>query len=579
MLELRLTPDACLLALAQEDLAPETALTQAEAALEQAHADPRWALVACMALWRLERYSEAYELHCSYQHHFQNDAAAWVIAGMCARRVPQHEAAAERAFRKAIELDPIRGDTYYNLGNLFNDAERYGEAVEAYQRSLAHDPQAPLVWHNLGIALRELEQLDAAEQAMQKSLQLDPHNADTWCNLGLVAHARQNFELAKRCYLHAIQLDQGAANSWVNLGMSLLEELKPEQALPALRRGHSLNPSCPDAVFNLALTLLLMGQFEEGWRLYESRFTSKNFKGVVVPSSGPWITNLSELEHLRAQQQPCLIWSEQGIGDCIQFIRYLPLLQQQGIPFGFATRPALVELFRHWGPPGISVHDETTLEPQLKEAPHLALLSLPRLLRTELHSIPSATPYITPPGPPPERLLVPTPPGGIAVGLVWASNRQNKAMYRLKSLQLQLLLPRLLPAVHHSLLQIHSLQVDADADQLHPFEGTQGIHNWNGWLNDFADTAHVLNQLDLVISVDTAVAHLSAALAIPTWILLPSNADFRWLLQRSDSPWYEMVRLFRQPSPGDWPGAIDQLIDTLGEVLGLDLDRLAEVEP
>ena len=141
------------------------------------------------------------------------------------------------------------------------------------------------------------------------------------------------------------------------------------------------------------------------------------------------------------------------------------------------------------------------------------------------------------------------------------------------------MLPRLLPAVHHNLIQIHSLQVEADVDQLHPFEGTQGIHNWNGRLKDFADTAHVLNQLDLVISVDTAVAHLSAALAIPTWILLPSNADFRWLLQRSDSPWYEMVRLFRQPSPGDWPGAIDQLIDTLGEVLGLDLDRLAEVEP
>ena len=574
-----MTPDACLNALAQGELGPEAALIHSESQLEQAQADPRWALAACMALWRLERYSEAFELHRGYQHHFDRDAPAWVIAGMCARRLPGQEIAAEQAFGKAISLDPNRADVHYNLGNLYNDAERYGEAVQAYHRSLALDPCAPLAWHNLGIALRELERLDEAEQAMKNSLQLDPLNADTWCNLGLAAHARQNHELAKRCYLHAIQLDQGAANSWVNLGMSLLEELRPEEALPALRRGHSLNPSCPDALFNLALTLLLLGQFEEGWRLYESRFTSKNFKGVEIPSSGPWITSLTELEQRRNNQQPCLIWSEQGLGDSIQFIRYLPLLQERGIPFVFATRRCLVDLFRHWGPQGIAIQNESELEPQLTTAPHLALLSLPRLLRTELHTIPSVTPYLTPPGPPPERLLVPPPPGGIAIGLVWASNRQNKAMYRLKSLQLQLLLPRLMPAVHHSLIQIHSLQVDADADQLQPFEGTQGIHNWNGRLNDFADTAHVLNQLDLVISVDTAVAHLSAALAIPTWILLPSNADFRWLLQRSDSPWYEMVRLFRQPSPGDWPSAIDQLIDTLGEVLGLDLDRLAEVEP
>ena len=568
----------CLSSLGQGQINPQQALLQAQTALDQAQADPQWALVACMALWQQERYREAHELHSSYAHHFQNDAAAWVIAGMCARRLPDQQPAAEQALRRAIALEPDRVDAHYNLGNLFNDADRYEEAAESYHRSLRLNANAPLTWHNLGIALRELDQLDAADQAMRTSVQLDPFNADTWCHLGLVAHARQDYELSKRYYLHSIQRDGGHASSWTNLGMSLLEEVKPEEALPALRRGHSLNPSSPDALFNLALTLLLLGDYEEGWRLYESRFTTNQFKDTVVPSSGPWLTSMEQLDQLAEAGQPCLIWGEQGIGDAIQFVRYLPILQALQIPFAFATQPSLIPLFQQWGPAGIQVLDQNKLEEPWASAPHLALLSLPRLMRSDLATIPMVTPYLEPPGPPPERLLVPTPPGGIAIGLVWASNPGNKAMYRHKSLPLELLLPRLLPTLRNDLIELHSLQVGDDATQLAPWAELDGIHNWNGKLESFSDTAHVVHQLDLLISVDTAVAHLAGALAIPTWILLPSNADFRWLHNRTDSPWYEMVRLFRQPGTNDWAGCIDQVIDALGEVVGLDLERLAEVE-
>ena len=571
-------PDACLQALANGQLDGHAALQQAEAALEQAQADPRWALAACMALWKLERYGEAHALHCSYRHQFPDNVDAWVIAGMCARRLPGQLQAAEQAFLKAIELDPARADSHYNLGNLYNNTDRPEQAVAAYRASLALNDDGPLVWHNLGIALRELDQLDGADQAMRTSVQLDPLNPDAWCNLGLVALARQDFELSKRFYMHSIQLDGSHATSWVNLGMSLLEELKPEEALPALRRGHNLNPSSPDALFNLALTLLLLGDYPEGWRLYESRFTTKQFKDTVVPSSGPWLTSIDQLQEHARSGKAYLIWGEQGLGDAIQFVRYLPVLQALKIPFAFATHPSVVPLFQQWGPPGVTVLDATKLAPPWSQAPHLALLSLPRLLRSDLATIPMVTPYLTPPGPPPERLLVPPPPGGIAIGLVWASNPTNKAMYRHKSLPLELLLPRLLPALHHDLIELHSLQVGDDAQQLMPYTSLEGVHNWNGKLHSFSDTAHVVHQLDLLISVDTAVAHLAGALAIPTWILLPSNADFRWLHQRSDSPWYEMVRLFRQQSSKDWPSAIDQVVDALGEVLGLDLAQLPEVD-
>jgi tetratricopeptide (TPR) repeat protein len=575
-----LGPDTCLLALNQDELAADAALLHAEQALEQAHADPRWALVGAMALWKLERYSEAFRLHQSYQHHLSGDADAWVIAGMCARRLPDHRQEAEQAFLHAIALNPGRSDSYYNLGNLYNEIDRHEAATEAYRRSLAIDSLGAPVWHNLGISLRELERLDEAKQALQISLQLNPLNADVWCNLGLVAHAEQQFELAKRCYLQSIQLDEGQSSSWVNLGMSLLDNLKPEEALPVLQRGQQLNPSCPEALFNLALTLLLLGDYPQGWRLYESRFRSKNFKATPIPSGGPWISSLEQLRSLASTEQPCLIWSEQGIGDCIQFVRYLPILQALEIPFVFATRPSLVPLFRAWGPhEGISIVDDTKLNDSLGEAPHLPLLSLPRLLGTDLCTIPAVTPYLKASTPPPEPLLIQQPPGGIAIGIVWASNPGNKAMYRNKSMPLMPLMDRLLPAVRNDLCAIHSLQVGKDAQELTPYLHLDGIHDWSDKLKNFSDTAHLINQLDLLISVDTGVVHLAGALAIPTWILLPSNADFRWLRDRNDSPWYDMVRLFRQRSHGCWSTCIDAVIDTLGEVMGLNLDDLQEVKP
>ncbi|QNI83972.1 TPR repeat-containing protein [Synechococcus sp. PROS-7-1] len=569
-------PGDCLLALSEGSLKAETALNQARAELDQEHASAEWAVVASAALWMLKRFQEGYELHRSFSSHLQNDGNAWLIAGLCARKLANHHQEAEQALLRATSLLPERSDAHYNLGNHYSDLDQYDKAVLAYERSLALDANGAQVWHNYGIALRERDRLDEAEMALQNSLQLDPCNADVWCNFGLIAHAREHFDLAKRCYLQSIQVDQHHAEGWVNVGMALLEELKPEEALEALQRGSALDPSSPEAVFNMALTLLLLGDYDEGWRLYETRFTTKQFSGKQPPCSGPWVLTMEQLQALAREQRRCLVWTEQGLGDVIQFLRYLPILQALGVSFVFATRRTLIPLVQEWGPPGLTVCDDTALDEDLKTAPHLALLSLPRLLRTTLSTIPSATPYLRPPGPPPAQLLVPAPPGGIAVGLVWASNPGNKAMYRQKSLPLKLLLPRLLPALSNDLIELHSLQVGSDADELAPYQHLEGLVDWNGRLDHFGDTAHVVSQLDLVISVDTAVAHLAAALDLPTWVLLPNNADFRWLRDRSDSPWYSSMRLFRQPKRHDWSSAIDGVVDALGEVLGLDLNALAQ---
>jgi hypothetical protein len=202
-------------------------------------------------------------------------------------------------------------------------------------------------------------------------------------------------------------------------------------------------------------------------------------------------------------------------------------------------------------------------------------MSLPMVFGTELATVPSVVPYLQPPEPPPATLQVPPPPGGIAIGLVWASNPDNKAMYKNKSFPLDLLMPSLVNLVELDLMDLHSLQFGEDAGQLAPWSSHPRITDWQDQLSDFSETAHVVRQLDLVITVDTAVAHLAGALNRPTWLLLPQNADFRWLKDCSHSPWYPTMRLFRQTAHGDWNSVVDGVKQALDELFLLDLDRLA----
>ena len=201
-------------------------------------------------------------------------------------------------------------------------------------------------------------------------------------------------------------------------------------------------------------------------------------------------------------------------------------------------------------------------------------MSLPHLFETQLHTIPGIFPYFKSNRITRDELKVVNPPGGISVGVVWASNPDNKSMYRHKSLPLSLLMPVFERLLNLDLIELHSLQFGDDAEQIVPWLERSDVYDWKDKLHDFSDTAALLQQLDLVITVDTAVAHLSGALNKPTWVLLPQNADFRWLRHRSDSPWYPSMRLFRQNSHGDWDSVVDQLGKEFDSMLLLDTKAL-----
>ena len=540
---------------------------------KQIDGDSRWALPLAMAHWIESDYSVALAslLEPSV---VQASDSLWLyhnLVGMVARKLDGETDRAARAFERSLELDPNRADTLYNFANLLKDDDP-DRAVTLYRRSLLLEPSAPSAWHNYGNALNSLTHYQEALAALKLSLCLDPLVADVWCNLGLAYYGLEDFVSAERAFRYAISLDASHAQSHTNLGNALISVLQPEEALLYLERGVELDQSSTHSLWNLALAYLLLGNYTKGWEYYEVRFENDDFEHVTIPTSGPRLRDLAAAP--RNGQPPLVVWSEQGIGDVIQFCRYLNLLDAAGIPFEFFTRPSLMTLMRDWTGLGERVQAIGSTDPKTDTRAHVALMSLPRLFGTELHTVPSMCPYLQAPVPPREALRVSTPPAGISVGVVWASNPDNKAMYRNKSFPLELVMPMFERLIDLDLIELHSLQFGSDAEQLAPWRQRQEIHEWNNRLKDFSDTAQLLRQLDLVITVDTAVAHLAGALNKPTWVLLPQNADFRWLRQRPDSPWYPSVRLFRQQAHGDWQSVADQLDKAFDTMLMLDTKTL-----
>lgn len=554
----------------------DVAIEECRQRLEDPQADPRWVIPWSFILWRQGDYTSAHQVASRFHSALQNDPDFLLLYGMISRQLPECLVEAEAAFHAAIRIAPDRHDAYYNLGNLYFHLERFEDALVEYRRSLDLDSKGALVWLNFGLAARSCDQLTVSYNALSRCLQLDPNDKRAWCNFGITCHQLERFDQAIQAYQHALSLDENDGPTLVNLAMSLNATNRHPESVGYLQAASSLTlqEDCGDALFNLALTRLLLGDYRRGWELYECRFKTRQYVEYTKIPEGVWVQSQDELYSLAKRKSELLVWSEQGLGDSIQFVRYLFLLLSLGIRPVLATRPLLVRLFQEWLPIDVDVIDDHDVDITADSRPHTAMMSLPHLFGTLCETVPSVLPYLRPPGPPPEALLVSPPAGGLSIGVVWASNPDNNLMYRRKSLPFSCFIEPLIPALREDLLELHCLQVGQDAAVLSRYEHVSNLHDWNGRLGDFSDTAHVVRQLDLVISVDTGVAHLAGALGIPTWLLLHYDADFRWLRNCDDSPWYPGMRLFRQQRYGDWSTVMRPVLDALGRVYGLDLQAL-----
>jgi len=456
------------------------------------------------------------------------------------------------AYRQAIALDANHAESHNNLGNALNDGGQLDAAIAEYRRAIALRPDYAQAYSNLGASLHSKGQPDEAIAASRQAIALQPDYVEAHCNLGAALYSAARVDEAIAAYQHAIVLRPNSVEAYSNLGAALCSERRLDEGIAAYRKAIALRPEFAEAHHNLALALLLIGRFEEGWREYEWRWRWKGFSTPQRLCSQP-VWDGSPLAG-----RTILVHAEQGFGDTIQFARYLPLVAGRGERVILECPPQLIRLIQRVvgvdpsSVIGRSALDNSSLPPFDVHAP---LMSLPLLLGL------------------PEPKGLPQPPyicveqnlreawrqrlgnnNRLKVGLAWEC-APEKPSDRKRSIALRELSPLL-----QSGADIYSLQLGEASTQNWP---GSGLIDPTGHIADFLDTAGLVSQLDLVICVDTAVAHLAGAMGKPVWVMVPYSPDWRWQLDREDSAWYPSLRVFRQLRTGEWTEAIARVAKTL----------------
>jgi len=450
------------------------------------------------------------------------------------------------AFERALALGPHVPEAHNNLANVLRDTGRLQKAIVGYRRTLALRPDYVEAMYNLAAALQLNDQLDEAADLLKTAIALRPSYPEAFNSLGDVLRERGRPEEAIAAFRKAVALRPQFVEACNNLGLALQEAGLFDEAVEVLRRACALSPELAEPRFALATALLARGDFEQGWPLYEARWRMKSRAPEPAFVQPRW--DGSSLAGRRI-----LLHGEQGLGDIIQFIRYVPLVRDRGGVCIVLCPPELRRLLE--GQCGIEqVVDDGETRPPFDV--HCPLLSLPGLLGTTLQTIPAQVPYLRPD----EALAtlwqdrLSHEPPALKVGLNWAGSplpRHN----RHRSMPLA----TLAPLADVTGVRFYSLQKgNASHEANSPPAGMQLV-NWSDDLHDFADTAALISALDLAITIDTSVAHLAGALGQPAWVMLVRAPDWRWMLSRDDSPWYPKMRLFRQSQDRDWNNVVDQI--------------------
>lgn len=453
-------------------------------------------------------------------------------------------AEAERLYRQILAVDPRHADSLHLLGVIAFHAGRPDAARALIGEAIGINPSMPEYYNNLGNVLKESGADADALAAYRRALALRPGFVDAHYNLGNAHAKEERLDEAVECYRSALRLQADHAGSWLNLGNTLRSLGRIEEALDCYRRVPPGSPTYPEARWNQAIARLLGGDMARGWEDYESRWDLERAKPRRRNFRQPaW-------DGAPAKGRGILLHAEQGLGDTLQFIRYAALAKARGAKVLLECPAPLQSLLAR--APGVAqafASGEALPEFDLQ----LPLLSLPRLFGTTLQNIPAPPAYLSPDPSLARKWKAKLGPAGkcLRVGLAWAGGTSD----RKRDCGLAALAP--LAAAREAVF--YSLQKgEAAAQAAHPPAGMKLV-DFTAELKNFADTAALIGQLDLVLSTDTAVPHLAAALGKPTWILLRYAPDWRWLLGRDDSPWYPTARLFRQPRPGEWAEPIERM--------------------
>ena len=475
-----------------------------------------------------------------------NDASAWTNRGATLWTL-ERRADSIASYEKALKLAPNLIDALIGYGNAMRAVNRYAEALSIYERVLAIRPDEAAVLLNRAQVLGLLGRVGDALVACDKVVALVPDNITALITRGDALAALHRPVEALQAFDRALELDPNNLSALNNRTNALQGLNRYHEALENLERVQSMVPHYADAHLNEALVRFCLGDFRKAWVKYEWRWKCKDWPEKMRPFLNPlWLGQ----EPLAGRS--IFLHAEQGLGDTLHFIRYVTLVVEQGARVVFEVQPLLKVLASEIkGVASVITRGESIPACDF----HCPLLSLPLAFGSELDTVPRQVPYLRAPSGHMSRWKGRFPKSDvIRVGLAWSGNPRNP-LDAIRSMSISQLAP--LFEIHG--IEFVSLQKDIRSHDAEALRCQPQIVNLGPDLRDFGDTAAAIMQLDLVIAVDTAVAHLAGALGRPVWIPLPFSPGWRWLLDRNDSPWYPSARLFRQSKPGDWESVVLEL--------------------
>jgi tetratricopeptide (TPR) repeat protein len=481
-----------------------------------------------------------------------DDAELWASRGNALASLARPEESLT-SYQRVLQLNPRHADAAFRCGLLLLTLKRPDQALLYFDLTDEFYPNHPAVMEQRALALHKLSRFDQALVDNERAHALNPTSADICNNIGACLQGLSRDEEALTWFDKAIGLRPGFVVALINKARSLTQMVRLDEAIGIYRHIQAIDPGNADALWNSALLCLLTGDFAAGWAGREIRWHAHMRPPYPNFAQPMWCGKQD------VKGKTVLLYAEEGNGDTIQFVRYVPMLAARGARVILAVQDALRPLLT--GLSGVSLCAPRSL-PLPSFDLHCPICSLPFAFGTRLETIPSATPYLPPPAQARlqsweqrlhERL---GPDRKCRVGLVWSGN-PNHGNDRNRSVPLRTLL-RLLDVD----AAFVSVQKDVQPEDKAMLE-QGGVLELTADLSDFAETAALVSCLDFVITVDTSVAHLAGALARPTWIMLPYSPDFRWLLDRDDSPWYPTARLFRQAATRDWNEVVDRVRSAL----------------
>ncbi|WP_188055575.1 tetratricopeptide repeat protein [Oryzomonas rubra] len=522
-------------------------IDSAVAHLAGALGKPVWILLPCAADWRwLEDRSDSpwYPTMRLFRQPGPGDWGAVLneVTGTL-RDVTTHEAVG--ATLTDEQCDSLFRGAMESLEQNVPDA-----AVAQFLKLLPLFPDNPAVWFNLGRARRLQRNRADAEKCFRRALLLKPDSPDIWLALGRLYLELKAFEEAEACLGKAHELAPGSVDILLDLGAALVPQGKTTEAFCCDQKILAIKPDCTEAIYNMGFLQLRSGDFLPGFANFEQRLSIERFQ------IDPRIYPQQRWDGSPLAGRTILVFGEQGMGDSIQFSRYIPLIAQRGGTVVFEVEKPLVPLFNSL--PGVAQVVPKSGTPPATDV-YIQSLSLPHIFHTTIDTVPNRVPYLAPE---PSKVAawrqLLAGDSAFRVGLVWRGNPRNPLDQDRSSS-----LAAFSPLAALDGVSYYSLQVGPAAEEAVSPPAGMEITDLTSRLEDFSDTAALIANLDLVISIETAVAHLAGALGRPVWVLLSHNHCWRWLVGRDDSPWYPTMHLFRQERPGDWGGAVQRVKNAL----------------